>query len=516
MGPHARERGATCPERPIARYLLVPAALATVAFSFASLLGSSGQASPATSSYVVTGDGSIYWATPQGTGTTYTGTLKHVMESAAQDLNNAGGGTMTFASGTFDFGIERFLGRDLVNITFQGQGMDITVLQNNSSAAADTEPFDMHDTNRIVVRDMTVNAGGPFRSTSDALDFDGGNDVVVERVKITQSRARGIVFDGKDISDGLPRTADRNVIRNCVITGVQGDGVEFLAANNNQVEQCTITDVGGHGIQMAKSSTLADQPNKKSNENVITGNHVENSGQDGINVTAGDGNDILGNTVLNSSNITAGRDGIRIGSADSITCDDNVVSGNTSGDNQTTKTQRYGLSISSSLCNRTVVWQNTFFGNLSGAINDLGTDTRYTAPPPQAADLALTKTDPPGRVPVGRNMTYTLAVLNGGPDAASGVTVIDQLPPTVTFVSATQTQGTCGESGGNVTCTLGTIGNGGTATIHIVVTPTEPGTITNTASASSSTPDPHGENNSDSETTSVCRITSRRSSIPCG
>jgi uncharacterized delta-60 repeat protein/uncharacterized repeat protein (TIGR01451 family) len=132
------------------------------------------------------------------------------------------------------------------------------------------------------------------------------------------------------------------------------------------------------------------------------------------------------------------------------------------------------------------------------------------------ADLAFSKTDPPGRVPTGRNMTYTLTVTNNGPDAAAGVTVTDQLPPSVTFVSATPSQGSCGESGGIVTCNLGTMGNGVTATVEIVVRPTVAGTITNTASVTSSTPDPNQGNNSDSENTSVCRITSRRSSIPCG
>lgn len=135
---------------------------------------------------------------------------------------------------------------------------------------------------------------------------------------------------------------------------------------------------------------------------------------------------------------------------------------------------------------------------------------------PGIADLSLTKTDPPGRAPTGRNLPYTVTVTNNGPNAASGVTVIDQLPPSVAFVSATPTQGTCWESGQIVTCELGTLGGGASTTINIVVKPTMPGTITNTATVSASTPDPNGDNNSDSEATSVCRLTSRRSSIPCG
>lgn len=132
-----------------------------------------------------------------------------------------------------------------------------------------------------------------------------------------------------------------------------------------------------------------------------------------------------------------------------------------------------------------------------------------------SANLALTKTDPPGRAPTGRDLPYTLTVVNNGPDSALDVTVIDQLPPSVTFVSAIPSQGICGESGGTVTCNLGTIASGGMATIEIIVKPTVPGTITNTASVSASTPDPNGGNNADSESTSVCRITSRKSSIPC-
>jgi uncharacterized repeat protein (TIGR01451 family) len=132
------------------------------------------------------------------------------------------------------------------------------------------------------------------------------------------------------------------------------------------------------------------------------------------------------------------------------------------------------------------------------------------------SDLALTKTDPPGRQPTARNMTYTLTVSSVGPKAAYEVVATDQLPSSVTFVSATPTQGSCSHSGGTVTCNLGTIASSATVTIAIVVRPTVAGTIVNTASVTASTPDPTEGNNADSESTSICRITSRRTSIPCG
>jgi uncharacterized repeat protein (TIGR01451 family) len=131
-------------------------------------------------------------------------------------------------------------------------------------------------------------------------------------------------------------------------------------------------------------------------------------------------------------------------------------------------------------------------------------------------DLSLAKTGPSGRAPTGRNMTYTLTVTNGGPEAAFDVVVSDTLPATVTYVSATPSQGTCTQATGVVTCNLGTILAEGSATIDIVVKPTVAGVITNTASVAASAGDLDGSDNSSSVDTNICRITSRRSSIPCG
>jgi parallel beta-helix repeat protein len=362
------------------RSLLAFIVCATIVVGLASSQVAQARSSVAGSSpFLITRNGNTYQARSQTTGTTYTGTLKFVMESAADLLNRGGGGTVTFAAGTFDFGSQYFKLYDLHNITFEGQGIDVTVLRNSSSAAADTEPFNFSGTFGVVVRDMTVSAGGPLRTTSDALDFDFGNDSTVERVKVIASRGRAIVFDGKDAG----WHSANNVVRDCVITGgVQSDGIEFLASTNNLVEGCTISNTGGHGIQAAKSSTGAPQPNKTSSDNIIRNNVIDNAGQDGINVNGGDRNRIEGNRVTNSANIAANKDGIRIGTTDSVSCNDTVVENNTATDNQATKTQRYGLFIASSLCNRTVVGTNDFSGNRTGAIRDLGTNTQYTGPPP--------------------------------------------------------------------------------------------------------------------------------------
>src|SRR5918994_6773442 len=103
-------------------------------------------------------------------------------------------------------------------------------------------------------------------------------------------------------------------------------------------------------------------------------------------------------------------------------------------------------------------------------------------------DLVLTKSDSPDPVTQGSNLTYTIQVQNNAA-AATGVVVTDTLPSRVDFVSATSTQGTCSQAGGVVTCDIGDMAAGTTATVTIVVRPKQTGTISNTAVAASTPPD---------------------------
>jgi uncharacterized repeat protein (TIGR01451 family) len=132
----------------------------------------------------------------------------------------------------------------------------------------------------------------------------------------------------------------------------------------------------------------------------------------------------------------------------------------------------------------------------------------------QRADLSIVKTGPSGRQPTGREMSWTIEVTNNGPDDAESVFVVDTLPPSVDLVDMSASQGTCNLP--VTACDLGSLANGATAFIEVTVIPRQAGTITNTAEVSTSTPDPVPGNDTSSVNTSICRITSRRSSIPCG
>jgi uncharacterized repeat protein (TIGR01451 family) len=113
-----------------------------------------------------------------------------------------------------------------------------------------------------------------------------------------------------------------------------------------------------------------------------------------------------------------------------------------------------------------------------------------------STDIAVTKTASPTLIdPPGGNLTYTLNITNNGPNVAQNVAVTDNLPPTVTLVSATPSQGVC-TGASSITCSLGNINNAGTATVTIVVHPIQIGHISNTASVSGSFIDLDPSNNS--------------------
>jgi uncharacterized repeat protein (TIGR01451 family) len=95
---------------------------------------------------------------------------------------------------------------------------------------------------------------------------------------------------------------------------------------------------------------------------------------------------------------------------------------------------------------------------------------------PATADVSVIKVDSPDPVAAGANLTYTIIIVNEGPSAAQGVTLLDTVPAGTTFVSVSQTMGpafsctTPAVGGtGQVTCQIATLANAAVVMFTVVV-----------------------------------------------
>ena len=144
--------------------------------------------------------------------------------------------------------------------------------------------------------------------------------------------------------------------------------------------------------------------------------------------------------------------------------------------------------------------QSTF---ISGRTTVTFRNDRQLIPAPEV-DLSITKTDDVDPITVGTgNVTYTLVITNNSVTDATDVVVSDRLPSTVTFSAASDG---CTHSDGIVTCVVGDLAAGDSATATVAVTPTVAGVLVNTASVSGNEPDPDLENNTDTEDTRVVEV----------
>lgn len=102
----------------------------------------------------------------------------------------------------------------------------------------------------------------------------------------------------------------------------------------------------------------------------------------------------------------------------------------------------------------------------------------------------------------GGTLTYSVAVTNVGPGAATGVSLSTTLSDDIAYKSTTASVGSCAGTS-QVICSLGNLHSGATATVQVVGTVLDPGSIESTALVSSITYDPVQSNNIATATTIV-------------
>ena len=125
------------------------------------------------------------------------------------------------------------------------------------------------------------------------------------------------------------------------------------------------------------------------------------------------------------------------------------------------------------------------------------------------ADLAVTTSDSPDPVQVGKQVLYSVVVTDNGPSNTTAATLTTKLSSELDFVSAKATQGTCKHKGRSVTCDLGGMSVYSDATVRIKATAKKAGkaTATSTVDVAKKDNDPTAGNDTDTETTTVTENT---------
>lgn len=352
--------------------------------------------------------------------------------------------------------------------------------------------------------DCTI--GGTVAGAGNVISGNGFDGVRINQATATGNRVQGNRIGTRaDGTTSLPNgsqgvrvlnNAHNNTIGGAagagnIIAFNLGAGVLIESGSANNIQSNAIFSNGGLGIDLAPVGvTPNDAGDGDSGANLLQNFPVLTSS----NGVAGGGVNVKG-TLNSTANTTFTLDFFSNSSCD--------VSGNGEG-------QKF---LGSASVATNGAGNVTFDVNIA-ATASVGQSITATATNPQgntsefsscvtygAADLAITKIASSGTIVVGSNVTYTITVENNGPDSASSITVTDNLPGTIAFVSCNASGGgVCGGSGNNRIVSFGSLGAGASATATIVAkldcSVSNGQSIGNTASVTSPVTDPVSGNNS--------------------
>jgi uncharacterized repeat protein (TIGR01451 family)/CSLREA domain-containing protein len=125
--------------------------------------------------------------------------------------------------------------------------------------------------------------------------------------------------------------------------------------------------------------------------------------------------------------------------------------------------------------------------------NNLAFETILVDP---VSELSVAGSVQPSPPVAGQPFTYTLSVLNGGPNQADNAQLVDRFPSGAQFLSVTGNGWSCSPLGGVITCTLPSLAVGAAPLVQVAMAaPTDPITLTNTLSVTADSYDPDLGNN---------------------
>lgn len=349
--------------------------------------------------------------------------------------------------------------------------------------------------------------GGTAAGQLNVISGNGGSGVEVEagagantlvagnRIGVAAGSLTGIANGGSGVLIGASTTS----VSTNIIASNTGDGVLVLSGTGNLVTRNSIHSNGGLGIDLAPDgATPNDTGDPDTGANTLQNRPV-------ITAAAASGSSSVVQGTLNSTPSST----FTIELFSNTACDPSGFGeGQTFVGQTTVTTDASGNASFSVTVPVNVTTNQSITATATGPGNNTSEFSNCVTIEP-SADLSVNKSASAASVPAGQQVVYTVVVTNAGPIAAQDVVLFDGTPSGTTFVSATTSNGSCETpppgGTGAITCSLGTLAAGATATVTIRVTiDAPPGlTIVNTAFVTSSTPDPNLDNNTDTVETLV-------------
>lgn len=386
----------------------------------------------------------------------------------------------------------------------------------------------------------------------NVLSGNGINGVAIDSSVSTAANNNSVLgnkigtsSDGSfGVGNGSPGIAlSRNVSGNRVgntgsansnLIGANGNGgiAVFLSANNNIIQN---NEIGQDTNTLLTNQGPGINVTSDSNNNQILGNRISVSKTNGINLVGGTGNVIQGNSIFENGALGIDLENDGVDTVDDTTGANNRLKYPVINSITGTSSMSVNLTVSAPVgsytveffrnlapddsgfgegafplnkvsINKTTAADQTFTVTATGGVSgdylsatltgtsgtsEFARDFRIGDTLP--ADLSVTQTAVPAQATIGNPVTYTITVHNGGPSAAAGVVLTDQIPTDSTFVSSSPAPSS--QSGSTLTYNLGNLANGADARVVVRVKPTATGTATNQASVSGAGSDPVSSNN---------------------
>jgi hypothetical protein len=303
----------------------------------------------------------------------------------------------------------------------------------------------------------------------------------------------------------LMNSAASNATIGNVIQNNTGAGVRIVSGNGNLISRNSIFGNGALGIDLDAVGPNANSPCQanRNGANMLQNSPVLTAGTGStfISATATDPN---GNTSEFSNTVQSNLSG-------------NILSllGNFNGLPNTTFTIEF---FSSPSADASGFGQGqTYLGSTSVTSNVSCTAPISTPVNLTQADMSVTESFSGSALAIGADLgreVYTSVVTNNGPATAHNVVFTDPLPAALQVSGMycnlascqspiTTTLGTCTVSANTITCNLGTMPTGTTATITVPVQALVIGSTTNTVNVAATEADPNLANNSASVTENV-------------